>query len=130
MEQAKILLIDDDELFLSLTKKTLDKTSYLKKINCINHVKDAREYLDSCIIFEQPFPDIIFLDIDMPGIGGLDFADLYSRRYAPLFPETKLVMLTSSNSRKNKVKAMEIPAIKEFVKKPLTQEKLHSLLSS
>ena len=123
-------MIDDDELFLSLTKKTLDKTSYFKKINCINHAKDAREYLDTCIINEQPFPDIIFLDVDMPGIGGLDFADLYNRKYAPHFPETKLVMLTSSNSRKDKVKAMEISAVREFVKKPLTEEKLHSLLST
>lgn len=81
VKKVKILLIDDDILFLSLTRRTLQQASYLQKINCIIHVKEAREYLDSCIIGGPPFPDVIFLDIDMPGIGGLDFADLYSRRY-------------------------------------------------
>jgi CheY-like chemotaxis protein len=128
MEKIKILLIDDDELFLSLTSRTLQRSSYSKKINCISHVKEAREYLDYCVEKERPFPDIIFLDINMPGIGGLDFADLYSRRYAERFPDTKLVILSSSISRKDKAKALEMPAVDEFVQKPLTEEKLHSLL--
>lgn len=127
MKKAKILLIDDDILFLSLTRRTLQQASYLQKINCISHVKEAREYLDSCIAGGCPFPDVIFLDIDMPGIGGLDFADLYSRRYAEQYPDTKLVILTSSNSRRDKIKALEISAVKDFVQKPLTEEKLNRL---
>ena len=129
MKKAKILLIDDDELFLSLTTRRLRQTSYLKKVKSTSHVKEAREYLDACMEKEVPFPDIIFLDINMPGIGGLDFADLYSRRYAPKFPDTKLVVLTSSNSRKDKAKALEIPGVKEFVQKPLTEEKLTNLIA-
>lgn len=128
MKKPKILLIDDDELFLTLTKRTLGRSAFLKKISCISHVKEAREYLDACVENESRFPDIIFLDIDMPGIGGLDFADLYSRRYAALYPNTKLVILSSSISRKDKAKSMKIPAVKEFVQKPLTEEKLQQLL--
>lgn len=128
MKKANILLIDDDELFLSLTKKTLRQTSYSQKINCKSHVKDAREYLDFCIEKGQAFPDAIFLDVDMPGIGGLDFADLYSRRYAEHFPGTKLFILTSSISRRDRTKALGIPGVDEFVQKPLTEEKLNRLL--
>lgn len=128
MKKPKILLIDDDELFLSLTKRTLERSAFLKKISCKSHVKEAREYLDACVENESRFPDIIFLDINMPGIGGLDFADLYSRRYAALYPNTKLVILSSSISRKDKAKSMKIPAVKEFVQKPLSEEKLQQLL--
>ncbi len=128
MKKAEILLIDDDELFLRLTESSLKKNSFLKRINCISHVKDAREYLDTRMVEEESFPDIIFLDVNMPGIGGLDFADLYSRRYADYFPDTKLVILTSSCSRKEKIKAMQIPAVDEVVEKPLTEEKLSLLL--
>lgn len=126
--KTKILLIDDDELFLSLTSKALQNVSYLKRINCKSHAKEAREYLDACIEHGYAFPDIIFLDINMPGIGGLEFAELYSRRYAERFPATKLVILSSSISRKDKVKAMEIAAVDEFILKPLTTEKLNELL--
>ena len=127
MKKAKILLIDDDELFLSLTEKTL-RDSYLKTIKCKTHAREAREYLDSCREKGHRFPDIIFLDIDMPGIGGLEFAELYSRRYAKEFPDTKLVILTSSISRKDKEKALEISGINGFIEKPLTQEKLNELI--
>ena len=128
MKKAKILLIDDDPLFLFLTKKTLKDVPCLEKVSCVTHAKEARQYLDFCIEGDLPFPDAIFLDINMPGIGGMDFADLYSRRYADLYPDTKLVILTSSSSWKDKVKAMEIPAVDEVVQKPLTTEKLNSLL--
>ena len=128
MKKAKILLIDDDPLFLSLTRKTLKEADCLEKISCVSHAKEARQYLDFCIEGEIPFPDAIFLDINMPGIGGMDFAELYSRRYADQFPDTKLVMLTSSYSSKDKQKAMEIPAVQEVVQKPLTQEMLNQLL--
>ena len=94
----------------------------------MNHVRDAREYLDFCLANGDSFPDAIFLDINMPGIGGLDFADLYSRRYAEHFPETKLFILTGSISGKDKAKALQIPGVDEFVQKPLTEEKLSQLL--
>lgn len=128
MKKAKILLIDDDTLFLSLTRKVLKDAACLEKIKCFTHVKEVREYLDGCVEEKLPFPDVIFLDLDMPGIGGMDFADLYSRRYAQEHPGTKLVILTSSSSWKDKAKALQIPAVEEFVQKPLTTEKLNSLL--
>ena len=121
-------MIDDDPDFLFLTRKTLISSAGLEKVSCVTHVKEAREYLDFCIEGALPFPDAIFLDIDMPGIGGMDFADLYSRRYADSFPDTKLVILTASSSWKDRVKAMGIPAVDKFVQKPLTIEKLNSLL--
>lgn len=124
-----VLLIDDDDLFLYLTERTLQKAPCLGKINSCSSVAEARVYLDSCISSQQPFPDAIFVDVNMPGMNGMDFADLYSQEYAPHKPETKLVILTSSISRKEKVKAMEIPAVNDFMQKPLTTEKLNSLAS-
>lgn len=124
MKKQKILLIDDDHSFLWLTGKKLEKVSYLENVHCSLTVKEAREFLDSCLEGYHPTPDVIFVDIYMPGIGGLDFADLYSRKYAQLFPNTKLVVLTTSISRKEREIAMEIPAVDDFIQKPLTEEKL------
>lgn len=128
MKKIKILLIDDDPVFLSITKDTLKYMPFLGKINCITHVIDARQYLDLCIVNGHAFPDIIFLDIHMPGIGGLDFADLYNRRYANQYPDTRLVILSSSRLYRDKIKALEIPAVKECIQKPLTEEILNNLL--
>lgn len=128
MKKADILLIDDDTLFLFLTEKTLGKVPEQLNIHSISKIEEARAYLESRASNKEQFPDAIFVDLNMPGMSGMEFADYYNRQYAPHFPDTKLVMLTSSISRKEKAKAMEIPAVKDFLQKPLTIEKLNRLL--
>ena len=128
MKKFKVLLIDDDDLFLYLTERTLQKFSLLETINSINDVKDAQAYLNSCVARHDPFPDAIFVDMNMPGMNGMEFADLYNHQYSNLYPDTKLVMLTSSISRKEKAKAMNIPSVVDFMEKPLTEDKLNRLL--
>lgn len=128
MKKAQILLIDDDTLFLFLTEKTLAKYPGQISIKSIDNVKEALAYLESCKAGEHEFPDGIFVDLNMPGMCGMDFAGLYNEQYAPLYPDTKLIMLTSSISRREKEQAMTIPAVKDFMQKPLTREKLAQLL--
>lgn len=128
MKKSTIMLIDDDILFLSLTKKILRSFGGLMKIKCMREARLAREYLDECVANQKPFPNVIFLDIGMPGIGGLEFADLYSKKYHGLFPETRLVILSYSIWWKDKKAALSIPAVYDFLNKPLTEEKLQLVL--
>lgn len=128
MKKAEILLIDDDSLFLFLTEKTLDKYRDQVHIRSIDNVKDALVYLEQCKAGEQQFPDSIFVDINMPDMSGMDFAGKINQLYAHLYPDTKVVMLTSSISRKEKEQAMQIPVVKDFIQKPLTKEKLSQVL--
>lgn len=127
MKKAEILLIDDDTLFLFLTEKTLGKLPEQINIKSIDNVKEALAFLEACSAGEHEFPDGIFVDLNMPGMSGMDFADLYNRQYAPRYPHTKLIMLTSSISRKEKEQAMNIPAVNDFIQKPLTKDKLSQL---
>lgn len=127
MKKFKVLLIDDDDLFLYLTERTLKKVPCLEKISSVNDVKDAQAYLNSCVSRHDPFPDAIFVDMNMPGMNGMEFADLYKNEYFGSYPDTKLIMLTSSISRKERAQAMEIPSVSDFMEKPLTAEKLNRL---
>lgn len=125
----KILLIDDDDdLFLYLTEKTLQNTEFIEDISSMANVDEAKAYLEACVSSNTPFPDVIFVDMNMPRMNGSDFAHFYSKEYAALYPDTKLVILTSSISRKEKVKTMEIPVVKDFIQKPLTEAKLKDLI--
>lgn len=128
MNKAEILLVDDDTLFLFLTEKVLEKEQGQFSIKSIDNVKEALSYLEACKRGEHLFPDGIFVDLNMPEMSGMDFAGFYNHHYAPHYPQVKLVMLTSSISRKEKEKAMNIPAVHDFIQKPLTKEKLTELL--
>jgi CheY-like chemotaxis protein len=75
MKKLNVLLIDDDdELFLFLTEKTLPKAPSLAGIKSCTSVTEAIDYLELCNKGTCPFPGIIFVDMNMPEMTGMDFA--------------------------------------------------------
>jgi two-component system nitrate/nitrite response regulator NarL len=64
-------------------------------------------------------PDIILLDIDLPGMSGLQFL----REVAPRLPDTKIIMLTVSSAHRDLVEAIRFGAT-GYLTKDLTPEAL------
>lgn len=64
----KILLIDDDAVFLKIVKDFLKAKSYE-----VITAKDGQEGLQ---VTKKEKPDLILLDVLMPNIGGMDFLKL------------------------------------------------------
>ncbi len=127
-----ILLVDDNEhdnFFHSIVIKEAGAARQIK--TAISGFK-ALEYLeDTKKDPEQyPVPDLIFLDINMPGINGFEF--LEKARELKLIDENKsfvVVMLTSSMNPndENNAKKNFANEIKEFRNKPLTAEMLEEI---
>jgi two-component system response regulator len=63
----KILIIDDDEVFIKTLKDTLSKEKYE-----VYSVNNGVEGLNEMV---KNVPDIIILDLIMPQIGGVDFLE-------------------------------------------------------
>ncbi|MGZ8551310.1 MAG: LytR/AlgR family response regulator transcription factor, partial [Chitinophagaceae bacterium] len=61
------LLIDDEPLALQILEDFVDKTPYLKLIG------KFEDPLQSLSLFESQKIDLLFLDIKMPDISGIDF---------------------------------------------------------
>lgn len=64
-------------------------------------------------------PDIVLLDIDLPGMSGLQFL----REVAPRLPDTKFVILTVSSAHRDLVEAMRFGAV-GYLTKDLTPDAL------
>ena len=125
-----ILLIDDDEPTNFLNKRMLEEMECAHTIQVIQKAPEALEYLKKTAIQNDgntPFPDLIFLDINMPAMDGWEFLDVYKTINKPDHP-VSLIMLTTSLNPEDEQKAMESSQVTGFKSKPLTQEIVRDIL--
>ena len=75
-------------------------------------------------------PELIFLDLNMPMMDGWEFLKLFEEKYAPLFPNTKVIILSSTVNPLDWEKSKEHQVVIGFEKKPLSVETLDNLKQS
>ncbi|MFA5224911.1 MAG: response regulator [Candidatus Omnitrophota bacterium] len=86
MDKKKILIIDDEENFCNLVKKNVEKTNEFE-------VYTATNGDDGIKLIKEVKPDLILLDIIMPGLDGGDVVSLI--RSDESIKDTPIVFLTS-----------------------------------
>ena len=129
MERYKVLLIDDDSLFLFLTQQSLKKSEAVENIKAIEDINEAKQYLEESSKSDKSFPQLIFMDINMPEMDGIAFARYYEEVFAKKFPDTRLYMLTSSVSKSQIEEALEINSVEDVLEKPLTPDIFRKILT-
>lgn len=128
MSQKIILLIDDDPLFLMLTKKLLAKQPFLGSIDTATTVEDAFSYFQELKEKNTAFPDAVFIDLDMPQLDGLELAQQLKESYLADRPQTKIFILSSSISQRDRQTAENMPVVTDYMEKPLSAEILKGAL--
>jgi two-component system nitrate/nitrite response regulator NarL len=95
----RVIIIDDHALFRDGLKGLLEQ----RNIDVAGVAADGKEGID---IARQILPDIILLDLRMPGMSGLDTLPLLRKE----LPSTPVVMLTTSNNESDLIKALRTGA--------------------
>lgn len=88
--KTKLLLVDDHELFLDALEMII---SLEKDVEVINKAKNGQELIDY-LNSDQEKPDIIVLDINMPGMDGIQALDVLKPEKGKAHPY-KIIMLSS-----------------------------------
>lgn len=116
-----IWFIDDDVINNLLNERLLKK--HFPSIVCktFSDAEKAFEELDSN---NDNLPDAIFLDINMPVMNGWDFLDNMLSKKLNLI----VYMLTSSIDPKDQEKALAYSSVKDFISKPLKEERLRKII--
>ncbi|TKB44752.1 UvrY/SirA/GacA family response regulator transcription factor [Thalassotalea mangrovi] len=96
----KVLLVDDHDLVRTGIRRILDD---VKGIKVISEVATGEEAVQFC---RQIEPDVVLMDMNMPGIGGLE-ATKKILRYAP---DCKVIILTVHVEEPYPSKVMQIGA--------------------
>lgn len=115
-KKPKLLIVEDDKFLRDLATKTLEKQNL--------QVVAAVDGEQGIALAEQELPDIILLDILLPGIDG--FEVLKRARANPALAKTKIAMLSNFGQREDIEKALKLGADKFFVKANFTLDEIVS----
>ena len=110
----KTLIVDDE----SLARRGL--AHRLRNITDIEIVGEARNGREALKLIREKTPDLVFLDIQMPGINGFDVVQ-------QLDIETMPVILFLTAYDEYAVQAFEVNAL-DYILKPIDEERLHQVL--
>lgn len=84
MEKVSIILVDDHQLFREGLHLLLGNLDYIESIREASNVDELFDLL------KQSVPEIIFMDIDLPGTDGIEI----TRQVLKRFPEIKIIALS------------------------------------
>jgi CheY-like chemotaxis protein len=127
-----ILCVDDDPITLMLCKKVIGKTLFANEIITAQNGEKALHYFDAiknsaADNVPHKKPQLIFLDLNMPVMGGWEFLECFSGPEYSNFNETKVVILSSTIDPEDLEKAKKYPMVIDFLSKPITTSMLDQL---
>jgi CheY-like chemotaxis protein len=124
-----VLLVDDDPTTNFLNKKLLLRLGVTDNIRvALNGQEALYEMREHCR--EQPAdcPVLVFLDINMPVMNGLQFLEAYQQLPAEEQRAIVVVILTTSVSPRDQQRVQELP-IAAYLDKPLTQQQVERIMA-
>jgi len=128
-----VFCVDDDPITLMLCKMVINKAAFAAEIITAQNGEEALNYFDDLKLNNlgseiKKYPQLVFLDLNMPVMGGWEFLDHFANEeHKKLFPNCKVIVLSSTIDPDDIKKAKNYPMVLDFVSKPITKELLEEL---
>ncbi|MFQ6618273.1 MAG: response regulator [Fidelibacterota bacterium] len=116
MEQKKILIIDDEEDIRKTLSLFLERRGY--------GVIEAGDVIDTIKYMNKETPQIIFLDIKLPGLDGIEILKMI-KHYDQDIP---VIMMSGYATEDMAKESLQLGAF-DYVRKPFNMDRIDSILS-
>lgn len=132
MQQPKlnILLVDDDSIYLYITKKMLASTGLAGDVAIATNGQEALQYIRDVVRCAGTLPDVILLDLNMPVMDGWQFLKEYEALKTSLLKHINIFVVSSSSDTVDINRTNQYNTIKGYLVKPVLREQYVRVLTS
>lgn len=124
-----VMLVDDNDTDNFISKRIIEITKFSNDVIVKNSGKSALDYLEEHKDSPEAIPDIIFLDINMPIVDGFVFLYEYEKFSNVVKDKCRVIILSSSDNKRDIDKIINNDFVIKFVTKPLTEKTLDEIKS-
>ena len=114
----RVMLVDDEEKLRNLLKKIIDWSCFGMQI-----AGEAGSGIEAINTIDEIRPDIIFVDIRMPFMNGIEFSKLAMKRY----PQMKIIILTAHDDFSYAKECIGI-GVSDYLLKPIIRSDISKAL--
>jgi two-component system response regulator YesN len=120
MQMAKVLIVEDEEIERIVLRKII-----VENFHDIELVAEAVNGTDAIAIIDENAFDLVILDINIPGINGLDVCEALKTKY----PDTGVVITTAYSKFEFAFRAIKIK-VNDYLLKPVRPQKIIDCVNS
>ena len=124
----RVIIIDDSEIGLEVEKIIMKSINLAKKIDLRTKGEDVINELSNIKRLDE-VPELIFLDLIMPGMDGLEFLSSFSELPEFVRQNCNIVVVTANNDQKTIDMTYTNPSVIDYVVKPLDAQSARKFLT-
>ena len=122
-----VMLVDDNDTDNFISRRIIELSNFSDSVIVKNSGQSALDYIEQHKSDFSSLPDLIFLDINMPIVDGFVFLYEFEKFPIQVKDKCKVVILSSSDNKRDIDKIVNNDYVIKFITKPLTSVSLEEL---
>ncbi|VXB37439.1 response regulator [Maribacter litoralis] len=123
-------IIDDDPIFVYGTKRIIKEVDFANTVMVYSNGQDALDGLMKISLTDEPLPDVIFLDLNMPVLNGWEFLDEFKNCKSKKSRKIVIYIISSSVDPRDLERVKDYEQVDTYILKPITPDDLSKILGA